>query len=120
MNNDDFSTATQRADKFHQELFKTSKKVSLALAIGERFHEAMEAVRSEPQATQGRYTNELAGLLADKARTIGEAITSLGKFILSAQQAPDWITKDHTGSLEHMRAAFLAMVEDQKKWRASL
>ena len=120
MNNDDFSTATQRADAFEKAHFKAHKALDLSLAISARYGEAFEAVEDQPPAERGQYMKQLAELLGQEVKASGEAIMAVGEFVLAADNAPGWIAQGMEGSIEHMRSTFFKMRETRNKFLKSL
>jgi chromatin remodeling complex protein RSC6 len=120
MNNDDFSTATQRADAFEKAHFKCNKALGLSLAISARYEEAFEAVKDQPPAERMQYMKQLAELLGQEVKASGDAIMAIGEYVLAADNAPSWITQGLESSIERMRSAFFSMRETRNKFLAKL
>ena len=120
MSNDDFSTATQRADAFEKAHFKCNKALDLSLVISARYDEAFEAVKEQPPAERGQYVKQLAELLGQEVKASGDAIMAIGEFVLAADNAPSWIADKMEPSTEHMRSTFFKMRETRNKFLKSL
>jgi hypothetical protein len=111
--NNDFSTASQRADAFETAHFKCKKALDLSLAISARYEEAFEAVVDQPPVERSRYMRQLSELLVLEIEASGKALMAIGEFVLAADNAPSWLTKGL--DIEHMRTAFFNMLAARKR-----
>jgi hypothetical protein len=111
--NNDFSTASQRADAFETAHFKCNKALGLSLAISARYSEAFEAVVDQPPVERSRYMRQLSELLVLEIEASGKALMAIGEFVLAADNAPEWYVKGL--DIEHMRTAFFSMLAARKR-----
>ena len=100
--------------------FKARKSLQLSDAIQARFHEGLEAVNSLPKAQKAQYVEQVRQMFFDRVKAYVSAFETLTDFLKMADDAPDFIMKEHQPGIEKIRGRHAEMLAELAKIQPKL
>jgi len=117
---DRYLTPHQKLESVAELAFKATKGIALAEAVQARFSESLEAVNSLPKSEKGIYVEQVRRLFHDRVKAYAEAFGMLTDFLKMADDAPDFVMKEHQPGVEKIRAFHAGMLEQLAKIQPKL
>ena len=100
--------------------FKARKSLQLSDAIQARFAESMEAVNSLPKAEKAPHVEPVRQMFFERVKVYVSAFETLTDFLKMADDAPDFIMKEHQSGIEKIRGRHAEMLAELAKIQPKL